>query len=63
MNLLSWHEIWRVLLIGLFSGITVIFGFAFAWWAYKDYISFLQNLILDLEDGRINDNGTDADNS
>ena len=65
MNLLSWHEIWRVLLIGLFSGITVTIGFAMSWWAYRDYIRFLQDLIFDLEAGygRDDTDGTDPDNT
>ena len=65
MNLLSWDAIPRVLVIGLFSGITVLIGFAMSWWAYRDYILFLQDLIFDLEAGygRDNDNGTDPDNT
>ncbi len=50
MNLLEYAEIPRVLLIGLFSGITLIGGFTLSWVAHRTHISFLQDLVIRLED-------------
>ena len=49
MNLLDYDQIWRVLLIGLFAGITLIGGFAISYIGNMKYISFLQLFIRKLE--------------
>jgi len=50
VNLLEFPEIFRVLLIGIFSGTTIICGFALSYFAHVRHINFLQDLIIRLED-------------
>ena len=49
MNLLDYDEIWRVLLIGAFAGITVLAGFYMSYIGNREYIRFLQSFIDRLE--------------
>jgi len=50
VNLLEFNEIFRVLLIGIFSGTAIICGFALSYLAHVRHINFLQDLIIRLED-------------
>ena len=53
MNILQWDEIFRVLLIGLFSGITVLIGVGVVWiltQPYKQQLDAIEEQLMALLD-------------